>query len=106
MLVCSSRRQCFSIVGVGDPVGRTCRMPGTTSTCNYNSGGQNTTKKRMNSGELVVVTEGVVAWLIGSEASASSYQSMSLASRSLPSGPMAQSDIVGIIFLMNKMYPV
>ena len=56
--------------------------------------------------ELAVVTEGVVAQLIGSEESASSYHSMSLASRSLPSGPRAQSDIVGIYFVMNEMYPV
>ena len=48
----------------------------------------------------------MVAWLIGSEESASSYHSMSLASGSLPSGPMAQSDIVGIYFVMNEMYPV
>ena len=48
----------------------------------------------------------MVAVLIGSEESTSSYHSMSLASRSLLSGPTAQSDIVGIDFIMNEMYPV
>jgi len=54
----------------------------------------------------LVVEEGVVVWLIGSEESASSNHTMSLASRSLPSGPRAQSDIVGIYFVTNEMYPV
>ena len=55
---------------------------------------------------VVVIEEGVVALLIGSEESTSSYHSMSSALRSLPSGPTAQSDIVGIDFVMNEMYPV
>ena len=55
---------------------------------------------------MVVIEKGVVALLIGSEESTSSYHSMSLALRSLPSGPTAQSDIVGIDFIMNEMYPV
>ena len=54
----------------------------------------------------VVMEEEVVAWLIGSEESTSSYHSMSLALRSLPSDPTAQSDIVGIDFVMNEIYPV
>ena len=48
----------------------------------------------------------MVALLISSEESIFSYHSMSLALRSLPSGPTAQSDIVGIDFIMNEMYPV
>ena len=55
---------------------------------------------------MVVIEEGMVALLIGSEESTSSYHSMSLALRRLPSGPTAQSDIVGINFVMNEMYPV
>ena len=55
---------------------------------------------------VVVIEEGVVALLIGSEESISSYHSMSLALRSLLSGPTAQSDMVGIDFIMNEMYPV
>ena len=54
----------------------------------------------------VVMEEAVVTWLIGSEESTSSYHSMSLALRSLPSDPTAQSDIVGIDFVMNEIYPV
>ena len=44
--------------------------------------------------ELAVVEE--AAYLIGSEESASSWHLMSFASRRLPSGPMAQPDIVSI----------
>ena len=48
-----SGRRSVSVVRVGDPVGRTCRASGTTSTCDYNSGGWTIMKKGMNGGGRV-----------------------------------------------------
>ena len=54
----------------------------------------------------VVVKEGVATCLIGSEESTSLYHSMSFALRSFPSGPMAQSDIVGTEFVIDEISAV
>jgi hypothetical protein len=77
----------------------------TMNTCDYNSRGWTTMKKgRMVVEELGVVAEEEVAWLIGSDKSPSLYHSMSFASRSSPSGPMVQPDIVGIDCVMTEIY--
>jgi hypothetical protein len=77
----------------------------TMNTCDYNSRGWTTMKMgQMVVEELGVVAEEEVAWLIGSDKSPSLYHSMSFASRSSPSGPMVQPDIVGIDCVMTEIY--
>ena len=74
--VAHSERQAAvtSVVGAGSPQKKGCMV--------------------VEESRVVVMEAVVVAWLIGSEESASSNHRMSLASRSLPSDPTAQPDIV------------